>query len=107
MSCSVHVCASLVPKCAKARVCVELVMELKPAVFVLCCLQEGDYSAAELTEALLHIKVSGCVRELLQHGQKTVVSQSSRTWFVILVSVLQSVNCLLHRSRRPRRRWTS
>lgn len=77
MSCSVHVCASLVPKCAKsakAHACVELVMELKPAVFVLCCLQEGDYSAAELTEALLHIKVSGRVHELLQHGQKTVVS---------------------------------
>lgn len=37
--------------------------ELKSAPSVGCCLQEGDYSAAELTEALLLIKVSGRAQE--------------------------------------------
>lgn len=63
-------------------------MELKSTQSVLCCLQEGDYSAAELTEALLLIKVSGRARELLQRGQNMVVCQSSRTWALILFPAL-------------------
>lgn len=45
-------------------------LTLKPS---LSCLKEGDYSAAELTEALLLLKVGGWMHEVLQPGQNLVV----------------------------------